>query len=104
MVDLLFAFGQFLCVIGLLYGLILTIANWKYAGPVECRDDAVIGHEWCQAPPDEKLQFIVVPQQSVTMIKLNPIDSETETQPLLSPIPESGHQPLPTAVEATPAK
>jgi hypothetical protein len=30
-VDFLFALGQFLCVIGLLYGLVLSIVHGKYA-------------------------------------------------------------------------
>ena len=85
MVDLVFAVGQILCVVGLLYGLILTIGNWKYAGPIECRSDSVIGDKWCQDPPDAHLQLIIVPEQTVTMIKLDAVNA-TETPPL-SPSP-----------------
>ena len=85
MVDLVFAIGQFLCVIGLLYGLILTLVNWKYAGPIECRTDPVIGDDWFQDPLDANLQLIIVPEQTVTMIKLDAVNA-TETPPL-SPSP-----------------
>ena len=35
MVDFLFALGQFVCVVGLFYGAIKTISNWKQLGSSE---------------------------------------------------------------------
>jgi len=52
MLDFLFAVGQLICALGLLYGLILTLANSNHAGSVERRYDPTIGHDWCRDTPD----------------------------------------------------
>ena len=62
MLDFLFALGQFICFIGLLYGLVLAIVNYRYAGPDECRYDPVVGHDWDRELPEDKLQLIIVPE------------------------------------------
>ena len=67
MLDFLFALGQFLCVIGLLYGMILSIVNWEYSYPTERRYDPVTGHDWSRGTADPKLQISIVPVQSVAM-------------------------------------
>lgn len=86
MLDFLVAVGQFLCFIGLLYGLILTLANWKYAGSTECRYDPIIGHDWGREAPDETLQLIIVPEQFVTTV--NQRQSEMKPPPFSRPAPE----------------
>ena len=67
--DFLFAIGQILCVIGLLYGMILSIANWKYSHPIEPRYDPVTGHEWSPETDDPEFQLSIVPVKSVAMIE-----------------------------------
>ena len=91
MLDFLFALGQFICVIGLLYGLVLTIVTWKYAGSTECRYDPVIGHDWCRDVPDDRLQLIVVPEQTLT-IKLSPVYQDPR-QNKEEPLPVSPRAP-----------
>ena len=46
MLDFLFALGQFLSVLGLLYGLILVIAHSRYVDAMRPHYDSVIGHDW----------------------------------------------------------
>ena len=46
MVGFLFAVGQFLCVLGLLYGLILTIAHRDCVDTLRAHYDPIAGHDW----------------------------------------------------------
>jgi hypothetical protein len=46
MVDLLFALGQFLSVIALLYGLILTVAHRDCVDEMRSSYDPITGHDW----------------------------------------------------------
>jgi hypothetical protein len=46
MLDFLFALGQFLSVLGLLYGLILVIAHGRGVDAIHPHYDPVIGHDW----------------------------------------------------------
>ena len=73
MLDFLFALGQFLCVIGLLYGMIVSIANWEYSGSIERRYDAITGHEWSRETGDAKLELSVVPVQHEVLIETVPL-------------------------------
>ena len=92
MLDFLFALAQFICVIGLLYGLVLTIVNWKYAGPMECRFDPAIGHDWCRDVPDERLELTIAPEPALTImvhpIYRDPRPSEIEPLPVSDPAPQ----------------
>jgi ABC-type lipoprotein release transport system permease subunit len=67
MVDFLFALGQFICLIGLLYGVILAVLNHKYVGATESRYDPVTGHEWHREEADHALQLLIVPEPPVAM-------------------------------------
>ena len=69
MLDFLFTVGQFLCVIGLLYGMILSIVNWEYSDPIERRYDPVTGHEGSRETADARLELSIVPVQSVATIE-----------------------------------
>ena len=46
MVDFLFAVGQFVCFIGLLYGLILTIVHGDCVDTLQPHYDPIAGHDW----------------------------------------------------------
>jgi hypothetical protein len=46
MLDLLFALGQFLSVIALLYGLILTVAHHDCIDEMRSSYDPITGHDW----------------------------------------------------------
>jgi hypothetical protein len=48
MVDILFAVGQFLCVVGLLYGLVLTVAHRDCVDDLRAHYDPVAGHDWLE--------------------------------------------------------
>jgi hypothetical protein len=67
--DFLFAIGQFLCVIGLLYGMILSVVNWEYSDPIERRHDPVTGHEGSPETADAIFELSIVPTRSVAMIE-----------------------------------
>ena len=54
MVDFLFAVGQFLCVLGLLYGLILTIAHCDCADTLRAHYDPIAGHDWLSITIEER--------------------------------------------------
>ena len=51
MLDFLFALGQFLCLIGLFYGLVLTIAHGDCVDTMRAQYDPIVGHEWLIVPP-----------------------------------------------------
>jgi hypothetical protein len=46
MLDFLFAVGQFLCLLGLLYGLILTVVHRDCVDSLRRHYDPIIGHDW----------------------------------------------------------
>ena len=73
MLDFLFAVGQFLCVIGLLYGMVLSIVNWKYSNPIEGRYDPVTS-QWSDETADATLQLSIVPVQPVAMTEAGAVD------------------------------
>jgi hypothetical protein len=63
MLDFLFALGQFICFIGLLYGLMLSVVNDKYSGAVRFRYDPVTGDD-CDRDRDvsqHELRLMIVP-------------------------------------------
>ena len=80
MLDFLFAIGQFLCVIGLLYGMVLSIANWEYSHPIERRYDPVTGHEWSRETADPEFQLSIVPVESVAMIETARLITDADQQ------------------------
>jgi hypothetical protein len=49
MFDLLFALGQFICAVGLLCGLILTIVHHDCVEEVRARYNPMAGHYWVPA-------------------------------------------------------
>jgi hypothetical protein len=68
MLDFLFALGQFLSVLGLLYGLILVIAHGRGVDAIPPHYDPVIGHDW--------FAIGTVPHQSAS----HPSNAEPETR------------------------
>ena len=46
MLDFLFALGQFFCVLGLIYGLILVIAHGDCVDEMRPHYDPITGHDW----------------------------------------------------------
>jgi hypothetical protein len=79
MLDFLFAVGQFLCLVGLLSGLVLALRNKNYADSSTARRDTAT------ARPDDSgrrgtVQLAVLPETPVPLIRVVPI----ETSPLLS--------------------
>ena len=65
MLDYLFALGQFSCVIGLLYGLILSVVNYKYSSAPEHRYGPATGDEWNGQVPQDALVLTIVPTAGV---------------------------------------
>jgi hypothetical protein len=45
MIDLLFALGQFACVVGLLYKVVLTFASWRETGDFRGGFDPLVGYQ-----------------------------------------------------------
>ena len=48
MLDLLFAAGQVLCILGLLYGLFLVLAHGDCVDELRQHYDPITGHDWLQ--------------------------------------------------------
>lgn len=46
MLDFLFALGQFLCVVGLIYGFILVMSHGDCVDSMRAHYDPVTGHDW----------------------------------------------------------
>ena len=46
MLDFLFALGQFVCVLGLIYGFILMIAHANCVDSMRAHYDPIAGHDW----------------------------------------------------------
>ena len=46
MLDFLFALGQFFCVIGLIYGLLLAVVHAECVDAMRSSYDPIAGHEW----------------------------------------------------------
>lgn len=84
MLDFLFTVGQFLCVIGLLYGMILSIVNWEYSDPIELRYDPGTANEWSRETADARLELSIVPVQSVAMIKTMRATKDADLPPTIS--------------------
>ena len=84
MLDFLFTVGQFLCVIGLLYGMILSIVNWEYSDPIEHRYDPGTAHEWSRETADARLELSIVPVQSAAMIETVRATQDADLPPTIS--------------------
>lgn len=48
MLDLLFAAGQLLCILGLLYGLFLVLAHGDCVDELRQHYDPITGHDWLE--------------------------------------------------------
>ena len=51
MVDFLFAVGQLLCVVALLYGCVMSIVHRDCVDSLRAHYDPIIGHDWLKIVP-----------------------------------------------------
>ena len=51
MLDFLFAVGQLLCVVGLLYGCVMSIVHRDCVDSLRAHYDPIIGHDWLKIVP-----------------------------------------------------
>ena len=63
MVDFLFALGQFFCVLGLIYGLILTIAHRDCVDSLRPHYDPIVGHDWLSITVQENEPRLLPPAE-----------------------------------------
>ena len=63
MLDFLSALGHLF--VGLLYGPMLSVVNYKYSGSVRCRYDPMTGHDWNRDVPQHALRLMIVPTAAI---------------------------------------
>jgi hypothetical protein len=80
MLDFLFAVGQFLCLVGLLSGLVLALRNNRYVDSTKSRRNTARASAEDSGPLRGIVQLAVLPEKPVALIRVVPI----ETSPLLN--------------------
>ena len=80
MLDFLFAVGQFLCLVGLVSGLVLALRNNHYADTSTSRPDTATASANDRGRVRGIVQLAVLPKKPVALIRVVPI----ETSPLLN--------------------
>ena len=76
MLDLLSALGQFVSVIALMYGLILTIAHHDCIDELRSRYDPITGHDWLAIRAQPSRQCVQADAEACALYRREPIAAE----------------------------